>query len=370
VLELIRNWYYRNFSDPQAVILLLLLVAGFLVIIYMGGMLAPILTSIVIAYMLEPIVALMQRYRMPRLAAVIIVCLMFLLLVLFLILWLIPVLSTQITQLVQDLPHQIDRWQQVLSRLPQKYPQFITEPQVNDIMTATRDQLKQLGQGMLSFSLSSIPIVFAIVIYLILVPLMIFLMLKDKDLILSWLKGYLPKERGLAAKVWKEMDQQIGNYVRGKFTEIIIVGGVTYIVFVIMKLHYAALLGVLVGLSVIIPYIGAAVVTVPVAMIAYFQWGWSADFAYVMLAYGIVQALDGNVLVPLLFSEAVNLHPVAIILAVIVFGGLWGLWGVFFAIPLATLVKAVLNAWPSAQVKAQKEEEEVAFDNNASERGC
>jgi len=64
------------------------------------------------------------------------------------------------------------------------------------------------------------------------------------------------------------------------------------------------------------------------------------------LVYGIIQALDGNLLVPLLFSEAVNLHPVAIIIAIIFFGGMWGLWGVFFAIPLATLVKAVLNAWP------------------------
>jgi len=369
VLELIRNWYYRNFSDPQAVILLLLLVLGFLVVIYMGDMLAPILTSIIIAYMLEPIVALMQRYRMPRLPAVIIVCLVFLMLVLFMILWLIPVLSTQIAQLVQDLPNQIDRWQQVLSQLPQKYPQIVTETQVNDIMNATRDQIKNLGQGMLSFSLSSIPIVFAIVIYLILVPLMIFLMLKDKHRIIEWFKGYLPKERGLAAKVWEEMDQQIGNYVRGKFTEVVIVGSATYLVFVVMKMNYAALMGVLVGLSVIIPYIGAAVVTVPVTMIAYFQWGWSADFAYVMLAYGIVQALDGNVLVPLLFSEAVNLHPVAIILAVIVFGGLWGLWGVFFAIPLATLVKAVLDIWPRAQAQHKESAEEV--DNaNASESGC
>ena len=60
----------------------------------------------------------------------------------------------------------------------------------------------------------------------------------------------------------------------------------------------------------------------------------------------MIQALDGNVLVPLLFSEAVNMHPVAIIAAVLVFGGIWGMWGVFFAIPLATLVKAILYAWP------------------------
>ena len=84
-------------------------------------------------------------------------------------------------------------------------------------------------------------------------------------------------------------------------------------------------------------------------MIAFFQWGWGSEFAYLIIAYGIIQALDGNVVVPLLFSEAVNLHPVAIIVAVLLFGGLWGFWGVFFAIPLATLVKAVLHAWPKQE---------------------
>jgi putative permease len=66
-----------------------------------------------------------------------------------------------------------------------------------------------------------------------------------------------------------------------------------------------------------------------------------------MIAFIVSQLLDGNLLVPFLFSEAVNLHPLTIIVAVLFFGGLWGFWGVFFAIPLATLVKAVINALPN-----------------------
>ena len=96
----------------------------------------------------------------------------------------------------------------------------------------------------------------------------------------------------------------------------------------------------------LVPYIGAAVATIPIALIAFFQFGWGWEFGQVVIAYAIIQALDGNLLVPLLFSEVVNLHPVAIILAILFFGGLWGFWGIFFAIPLATFVKAVLNAWP------------------------
>jgi putative permease len=102
----------------------------------------------------------------------------------------------------------------------------------------------------------------------------------------------------------------------------------------------------LVGFSVIIPYIGAAIVTIPVAIIAFIEFGFTMQFGWVLIAYAIIQMLDGNVLVPILFSEVVNLHPIAIIVAVLFFGGIWGVWGVFFAIPLAILLQGVLSAWP------------------------
>jgi putative permease len=176
--------------------------------------------------------------------------------------------------------------------------------------------------------------------------LLVFFFLKDKDRILGWFEQYLPRERNLSRRVWSEVDMQIGNYVRGKFIEILILLAVSYVIFTLMNLNYALLLAVLMGLSVIIPYVGATLVTIPVVLVAFFEWGMTQEFWYLMLAYAIIQALDGVVLVPLLFSEVVNLHPVAIIVAILFFGGIWGFWGVFFAIPLATLVKAVLTAWP------------------------
>jgi putative permease len=189
--------------------------------------------------------------------------------------------------------------------------------------------------------------IMTVMVYMILVPILVFFFLKDKAEILGWVSGYLPRERALSALVWQDVDHQLGNYVRGKVWEILIVGVVSYVVFKLMGLEYAVLLATLVGLSVIIPSRGARVVTFPVVLIAYFQWGWGGDFVWLVTAYLIIQALDGYVLVPLLFSEVVHLHPIAIIVAVLLFGGLWGFWGVFFAIPLATLVQAVLKAWPS-----------------------
>jgi putative permease len=100
---------------------------------------------------------------------------------------------------------------------------------------------------------------------------------------------------------------------------------------------------------VIIPYVGMVLVTIPVVAVGLVQFGLSQDFFYMFGSYLIFQILDGNILVPILFSEAVNLHPIAIIAAVLFFGGIWGFWGLFFAIPLATLVKTLIIAWSKSE---------------------
>lgn len=346
--DLFQSWFKRTFADPQFVILAVILLFGFGIVIFAGELLAPLLASVVIAYLLEALVRGLQRLKISRLVSVFIVFVVFIFVLILLLFGFLPLLSSQFAQLVQELPNMLGRGQEALNKLPEIYPDYVSAEQVNDVIAAISKELLGQGQKILSLSISFLPGIITILIYLILVPLLVFFLLKDKDPIIKWVAGFLPQERGLASKVWDEMDQQIGNYVRGKFVEIVIAGVVTYIVFALMGLQYAFLLAVLVGISVIVPYLGAAVVTIPVVAIAYFQWGWSSEFAYLIIAHAIIQALDGNLLVPILFSEAVNLHPVAIIVAVLFFGGLWGVIGVFFAIPLATLVKAVLTAWPTS----------------------
>ncbi|MET0012958.1 MAG: AI-2E family transporter [Sedimenticola sp.] len=346
-MRLLADWFKHYFSDPEVVFLALALVVGFAVVITMGDMLAPVLASVVIAYLLEGLVGMIERRGVARLPAVMLVFIIFLLFVTLVIFGMLPQLSRQVTQLFQQIPAMLTEGQALLMRLPESYPELISAEQVAEIITIIRQEIAELGQVVLSLSLSSVVGLITILVYLILMPLLVFFFLKDKALILEWFVSFLPKDRKFADTVWRDVDRQIANYVRGKFWEILIIWAASFVTFTILGLQYAMLLGVLVGLSVIIPYIGAAVVTFPVLLIAWFQWGWSADFIWLSAAYFIIQALDGNVLVPLLFSEVVNLHPVAIIVAILVFGGLWGFWGVFFAIPLATLVQAILTAWPT-----------------------
>ena len=347
MLRILKNWSERYFSDEEAVYLLVVLLAAGLVILFFGGMLAPVLAAIVIAYLMQGLVAGLERRGMRRLLAVNLVFTLFLGLLVVTLVVLLPMVWRQTLLLVQDqLPHLLKNGETWLRQLPEHYPEVISMEQVNSIVAVIQRQVAEAGQGVLTLSLSSIPNMLEILVFLVLLPLLVFFFIKDREKLVGWVLGFLPERRRILSHVWQEMDQQIDNYVRGKAVEILLVGSVTFLAFLLLGLNYAVLLAVLVGLSVLIPYIGATIVTVPVAAVAYLQFGWGGDFALVMVIYGVIQFIDGNILVPLLFSEAVNLHPVAIITAILFFGGVWGFWGIFFAIPLATLLKAVINAWP------------------------
>ncbi|MFG0606501.1 AI-2E family transporter [Vibrio mimicus] len=347
MFEMVNRWYKRRFSDPHAASLVAILLFGFIIIYFFGNLIAPLLVAIVLAYLLEWPVAQLSRLRIPRTLAVIIVITLFTGLMILAVFGLVPTIWKQVGNLINDVPNMYSGTQKFITTLPERYPELAHFEIVESVISNAKNKVLGMGETVVKGSLASLVSLATLGVYLILVPLLVFFLLKDKQEMLRMASGILPRNRKLATKVWEEMNQQISNYIRGKVLEIVIVGTVSYITFAILDLRYSVLLAVAVGLSVLIPYIGAAAVTVPVAIVALFQWGLTPEFYTLLIAYGIIQALDGNVLVPILFSEAVNLHPVAIIIAVLVFGGLWGFWGVFFAIPLATLVKAVWKALPS-----------------------
>ena len=346
MIDVLKQWFGRYFSDPEAVLLVVMLLGGFLLIALMGEILAPVLASIVIAYLLQWLINLFVSWRVPRLPSVIIVYTSFIGLFFYSMLVLWPIIWTQLVKLVDELPNMIMLTKQYMYLLPEKFPEFVSKDTIDSAVASTSIEIKRSASRIVTASIANIPSIIALIVYLILVPIMVFFFLKDHNQIIGYVTNFLPDKRRVLHTVWIELDEQIGNYVRGKVAEVLIVGIVSYATFAFLGLQYAILLAVIVGFSVLVPYVGAAVVTVPVMLVAFFQWGLESQFVYVVIAYGVIQALDGNVLVPLLFSEAVNVHPVAIIIAVLVFGGFWGFWGIFFAIPLATLVKALIVAWP------------------------
>lgn len=325
-------------------VLLALCVVAFMTI---GNVLVPLMASLVLAYLMQGLSSKLQAYGLPQWLGFTVSFLVFVGAFFGITLGLLPLAWRQLLSLAVELPRMLDRGQGLLSVLLERYPDLLGEGQLGQFVEMAQAEVAGLGQTVVAHIVGTIPSILTLMVYMVLVPILVFFFLKDREQILSWIAKFLPEERPLLQKIYVEMDMQVANYARGKVVEILIVGAASYVCFSWLGLNYAALLALLVGLSVIVPYIGAMLVTFPVVLVGFFQWGLTSEFYSVFIVYCIIQGLDGNVLVPLLFSEAVNLHPVAIILAVLFFGGIWGLWGVFFAIPLATLIKAIINAWPT-----------------------
>ncbi len=348
MMHMFRRWFHAWFPDEEAVYLFVALLGGLVVVVFFGKMLAPVLTGLVLAYLMQGVVTTLQNRGLNHFLSVLLVFLLFLGGLIAVLGIMLPMVWRQTANLVREqLPYILSNGETWLRQLPERYPQVVSADQMEQLVTLLRQEVAEGGQSVLSLSLASIPGLLNVLLFLVLVPVLVFFFLKDKSKLTGWVQGFLPQRHQLLARVWHEMDDQIANYVRGKALEVLTVGVAAFLIFLGLGLNYALLLAVMVGLSVIVPYVGATVVTLPVAVVGWVQFGWSSEFAMVMAAYAGIQFVDGNILVPLLFSEVVNLHPVAIIVAILFFGGLWGLWGVFFAIPLATLLKAVLHAWPS-----------------------
>lgn len=345
-MNIVREWFQRNFSDPQVITLVVVVVGILLIAIFFGEMLAPAIAAVVIAFLLDGPVTWLEKRGVPHMMGASLCFAGFLLLAVFAAVAILPPIAGQFVEFFSLLPTMVVSLQDLLGKLPEQFPEIFDEQQVAEMTAGIRQELVQFGQRAVEFSIGGLSSLVAMIIYLVLVPVMVFFFLKDKRPILDWMKGFLPSHRPLASQVWAEVVSRTGDYARGKVYEIIIVGVSAWVAYSLIDLRFAAFLALLTGLSVVIPYIGAAMVTIPVALVAFIQWGVGADFFIAVGLYLILQAIDGNILAPLLFSEVVKLHPNAIILAILVFGGIWGLWGVFFAIPLASVANAIIRAWP------------------------
>jgi putative permease len=359
MFDIFDKWFKRYLFEEESVLLLVLLTLSVVLLMTIGDILTPLLAALVLAFLMQGVATRLQSRGLPQWFAVTVSYILFIGVFFGVTLYLLPLVWRQLVSLATEMPRMLEQARQFLGVLPERYPELVTAKQLNQLTALAKTELAERGQALVTRSVASIPGILTVMVYMILIPMLVFFFMKDKQQIVDWFSRFLPAERPLLRRIWGEMNVQFANYARGKVLEIIIVGGVSYFAFAWMGLNYAALLGLSVGLSVIIPYIGAALVTAPVVFVGFFQWGVGTEFYTLVAVYLIIQAVDGNVLVPLLFSEAVNLHPVAIIVAVLFFGGIWGLWGVFFAIPLATLIKAVINAWPTAETEVFEDRTQI-----------
>ena len=336
------------FSNEETIIFSLAILLFFLVISFFGSILTPFMISIVVAYLLVGMQKKIQSYDVSANVALIITFSVFIITGAALLIWLVPLLYIQLQAFILDVPNLINNFLDFISGLPAKFPDLVSSEQISIFFQAVSEEVSAIAQNIVKSSISGIQSAITFLLYIILFPILVYFFLFDRKNIIEGFIKIIPGKREMLTNIWAEMDIQLSNYVRGKTIEIFIVGIAAAIIFASLGLKYSALLSVLVGLSVIIPYVGAFLVTIPIVVVGLLQFGLGTEFYLLIGLYLLLQALDGNLLVPIIFSETVKLHPVVIILAVFIFGSMFGFWGVFFSIPISTFIKAVWNAWPSS----------------------
>lgn len=347
MLDQINSFLKKIFSNEETIVFSFVILCAFLMMTFFGSVLTPFLISIVVAYLLVGVQKKIESLNISSKWALVITFAIFIVTGAAMLVWLLPILYTQLQAFVLDVPELFNNFLEFVSTLPAKFPELVTSEQITVFFQAVSSELSSITQNIVKSSIAGIQSTITILLYIILFPILVFFFLFDRKNIMDGLSKLVPGNREMFSNIWTEMDMQLSNYVRGKTTEIFVVGLCAAIIFSLVGLKYSALLSVLVGLSVVIPYVGAFLVTVPVVIVGLLQFGLTSEFYILITLYLLLQILDGNLLVPIIFSDAVKLHPVAIILAVFIFGSMFGFWGVFFAIPMATFIKAVWNAWPS-----------------------
>ncbi len=346
--ELLKNFIDDYFGHEEAIFFSFLVILFALMLLLLVEILAPVVTGIVIAYVLSGLVARLSRAGMQEIVSVSFVFIAFVGVVLGFFLLLIPLLWQQAVSFAAVLPGLMKTIQTGWQELAEVYPEILTRGEFSSLPGWVTGDWANMGGAVLDTAFSQLFSIFGIFIYFFIVPFSVFFVLKDGRKFRAWVSAILPENRVMLTAVAREMDLQLGNYIRGKCAQILIVGSVSFSLFYfLLDLNYSALLGASVGLSVVVPIVGFLAVTFPVFGVALAQFGWTDSLAWVMICYLIIQVLDAYVLTPMLFSEANDLHPLIIIVAVLVFGSIWGFWGVFFAIPMALLVKVIIAAWPT-----------------------
>ena len=346
MIEHFKNIFRRIFSNEETVIFFLIIFSTLILFSLFIEVLTPFIISIVIAYLLVGLQKKIETYGVAQPLSTIIAFSVFIIVGAAMFTWLIPLLYVQLQSFVLDIPRLFNEFLNFVSTIPAAFPDLVNSDQISVFFQAVSSELSSITQNIVKSSISGIQSTITVLLYIILFPILVYFFLFDRKNIIEGCLRIIPGDRAMLSQVWSEMDVQLSNYVRGKVLEIFVVGIAAAILFASFGLNYGALLAVLVGLSVLIPYVGAFSITIPIVIIGLLQFGLGSQFYLLIGLYLLLQFLDGNLLVPIIFSEAVKLHPIVIILAVFIFGSLFGFWGVFFSIPLATFIKAVWNAWP------------------------
>ena len=309
----------------------------FLGLRYLGPVLTPFLIGAILAYLGTPIVAWAERRRISRGIATTVVVLLFGILLLALFLVLIPLVQSELSLAARRLPELAS---QAVARVsPWLEQQFgvtlaLDMASIKALVADNMDDARDLSLSVLAGLKTGSMILVSILVNLALIPVVMFYLLRDWNMIGERLftlvpRHWLPKTRAIAG----DIDRVLAEFLRGQIMVMIVLAAYYTIALWLAGLDKALAIGILTGLLVFIPYVGYGLGLTLGVLAALLQWtGWPG-FLAVLLVYAVGQLFESYVLVPYLVGDRIGLHPLAVIFALLAFGQLFGFAGVLLALP-------------------------------------
>ena len=326
--------------------LLLVVIAGVLIYL-LAPVLTPFVVAAILAYLGDPLVDRLEKYKLPRTLAVAIVFIALTLLAIIGLLILVPMLERQFTTLAQKVPLYVENIQtRFVPWLDEKFGVAV-QLDIETLRKSLQSHWKEAGgiaTSVLSYVTQSTAVLIGWVANLVLIPVVTFYLLRDWDVLVARIHELIPRKREpVAVRLARSSDEVLGSFLRGQLLVMLGLAMIYSVGLWLVGLELALLIGLISGLVSFVPYLGFIVGILLAGIAALMQFHDFIHLLFVVLVFGIGQALEGMLLTPLLVGDRIGLHPVAVIFAVLAGGQLFGFIGVLLALPVAAVIAVVLR---------------------------
>ncbi|NIZ60097.1 AI-2E family transporter [Sedimentitalea sp. CY04] len=314
----------------------------FVVVLWaLGDVLLPFVLGGAVAYLIDPIADRLERMGLTRAGATAVITVGSVLVFLLLLLVVIPTLIFQLIELVQVLP---ELFRDARAFAFERFPSLFDEKsQMHQAITTLFDSLKSHWVGVLETVLGSAVSLLNVVILIVIVPVVSIYLLLDWDQMTARIGELLPRDHAkVISRLAGEIDAVLASFIRGMGTVCFILGTYYAVALMLVGLNFGLAVGFIAGLVTFIPYLGALIGGALAIGLALFQfWGDWYSIGAVAVIFAIGQVIEGNVLTPKLVGNSVGLHPVWLLLALSVFGSLFGFVGMLVAVPMAAALGVI-----------------------------
>ncbi|WP_416881524.1 AI-2E family transporter [Marivita sp.] len=308
---------------------------------FLGDVLLPFVLGGAIAYFLDPVADRLERMGFSRIMATAIITVIGVLAFILLLLWVIPSLVKQALDLFEIAPTLFTNLRDFLI---ERFPDLMdTESPLRQSLISIGETIKARGGELLNTVLSSAAGIINIVMLFVIVPVVAVYLLLDWDNMVARIDELLPRDHApTIRKLASDIDATLASFIRGMGTVCIILGTYYAVALMALGLQFGLVVGFVAGLVTFIPYLGALIGGALAIGLALFQfWGDWVSIGLVAGVFALGQVIEGNVLTPKLVGSSVGLHPVWLILALSIFGSLFGFVGMLVAVPVAASIGVI-----------------------------